>query len=68
MKIADVVEHWFQAHFHNNTFFQNEQLFSYVLAAKQDLLKHLEAAFTTRVETALEETPNSANKTVSSKR
>jgi len=43
MKIADVVEHWFQAHFHNNTFFQRDDLWAHVLAAKEDLIKRLEA-------------------------
>jgi len=44
MKIADVVEHWFQAHFHNNTYYQREEIFGHARGAKEDLLKRLEAA------------------------
>jgi len=44
MKIADVVEQWFQAHFHNNTYFQREELFAHARAAKEDLLSRLKAA------------------------
>lgn len=57
MKISDIVEQWFQANFHNNTYFQNELLFAQARAAKADLLKRLDAALAETVEAALEATP-----------
>jgi hypothetical protein len=41
MKIAEIVEQWFQANFHNNTYYQREELFAHARAAKEDLLKRL---------------------------
>ena len=60
MKIADVVEPWFQAHFHNNTYYQREEIFAHARGAKEDLLKRLEAALTETVEAAPEATPEPA--------
>jgi len=44
MDFADIVEQWFQAHFHNNTFYQQPELFAQAQAAKADLLQRLENA------------------------
>ena len=55
MKIGDIIEAWFQANFHNNTYFQNELLFAQAKAAKEDLLKRLEAAFQTEFDALLNE-------------
>jgi len=55
MKIGDIIEAWFQANFHNNTYFQNELLFAQAKAAKEDLLKRLEGAASQAVESLLEE-------------
>jgi len=44
MKIADIIEAWFQANFCNNTYYQREQLFAQAQAAKADLLQRLESA------------------------
>ena len=47
MNIKEIIEAWFKANFHNNTYFQNEQLFAQAQAAKADLLGRLEAAVKT---------------------
>jgi hypothetical protein len=54
MKISEIVEQWFQANFHNNTYFQNELLFAQVKAAKADLLKRLDVGLSQSVEAMLE--------------